>query len=348
MKVGPNATKNIEKQCACGATLNTWYVSCMEVRPGHWEAEQGLLERTEMRILIWMMGIKRIEKITTEEIRARAGAANISETIREARLGLLGHVERKTEEDIVMRTWKWVDIEIKTKTEVEWWYKKNMKEKGYREEAQDRRTWRLKTWCANLQIGKRLKKKTSYNSKQNWPLVSLCRPWAPSRDTAVWSHAPSCWAAPVAWWSHQTARYVCRGRCVCWCRPPGSCWRVVRQLRRRRRWWGAAGTRPRAPRNAPRRPWWRDRPEAATAHQKLFPCCTANVGHGLWIWITVGDLGQQLCEKVEKKLGLHTKYYKKVGSKQKEKSDKSRNETANTQTRSIFFNLWQFKICGVL
>ena len=57
------------------------------------------------------MGIKRIEKIRNEEIRARAGVANISEKIREARLRWLGHVERKTEEDVVMRTWKWVDTE---------------------------------------------------------------------------------------------------------------------------------------------------------------------------------------------------------------------------------------------
>ena len=32
------------------------------------------------------MGIKRTENIRTEEIRARAGVANISETIREERL----------------------------------------------------------------------------------------------------------------------------------------------------------------------------------------------------------------------------------------------------------------------
>ena len=44
-------------------------------------------------------------------IRARAGVANISEKIREARRRSLGHVERKTEEDLVMRTWKWVDTE---------------------------------------------------------------------------------------------------------------------------------------------------------------------------------------------------------------------------------------------
>ena len=55
-------------------------------------------------MLRWMMGIKRIEKIRNKEIRARAGVANISEKIREARLRWLGHVERKTEEDVVMRT----------------------------------------------------------------------------------------------------------------------------------------------------------------------------------------------------------------------------------------------------
>ena len=68
-----------------------------------------MLERTETRMLRWMMGIKRIEKIRTEEIRARAGVANISETIREAILGWLGHVVRKTDEDVVMRRCKLVD-----------------------------------------------------------------------------------------------------------------------------------------------------------------------------------------------------------------------------------------------
>ena len=59
----------------------------------------------------WVMGIKRIEKIMNEEIRARAGVANVSMKIREERLRWLGHVERKTEDDVVMRTWKWVDTE---------------------------------------------------------------------------------------------------------------------------------------------------------------------------------------------------------------------------------------------
>ena len=48
-----------------------------------------------VEIMRWMMGIKRIEKTRNEEMRARAGVANISEKIREARLKWLGLVERK-------------------------------------------------------------------------------------------------------------------------------------------------------------------------------------------------------------------------------------------------------------
>ena len=86
-----------------------------------------------------------------EEIRARAGVGNITETIREVRLRWLGHVERKTDDDVVIiRTCKmevsghrkigrpklrWSDV-----------IRKDMKEKQVKiEEAQDMRTWRLKT-----------------------------------------------------------------------------------------------------------------------------------------------------------------------------------------------------------
>ena len=67
------------------------------------KAEQDWLETTEseMRMLRWMIGMKRIEKIRNEEIRARAGVANTSEKIREARLRWLGHVERNTDDHII-------------------------------------------------------------------------------------------------------------------------------------------------------------------------------------------------------------------------------------------------------
>ena len=37
------------------------------------KAEQDLLERTEMRMVRWMMGIKGIEKIRTEELNKSKG-----------------------------------------------------------------------------------------------------------------------------------------------------------------------------------------------------------------------------------------------------------------------------------
>ena len=51
------------------------------------------------------MGIRKIEKTRNEEIRAKAFVANISEKIRESRRSWLVQVERKTEEDLVMRRW---------------------------------------------------------------------------------------------------------------------------------------------------------------------------------------------------------------------------------------------------
>ena len=50
------------------------------------------------------MGIKRIEEIRTEEIRARAGVANISKKLG-VRLRLLEHNREKDRGDVVMRTW---------------------------------------------------------------------------------------------------------------------------------------------------------------------------------------------------------------------------------------------------
>ena len=54
-------------------------------------------------------------KIMTEEMRQRAGVANISENTREARLRWLGHVEKKKEECVVMTTWK-MEVTVHRKT----------------------------------------------------------------------------------------------------------------------------------------------------------------------------------------------------------------------------------------
>ena len=83
------------------------FENCMGIglKPWYWR-RLNILERLEMKNLRWMMGIKRIEKIRTEEIRARAVVTNVSETIEEARLRRLGRVERKTEEDLETKIWK--------------------------------------------------------------------------------------------------------------------------------------------------------------------------------------------------------------------------------------------------
>ena len=95
------------------------------------KAEQVLVERTENVEMDG--GIKRIEKIRIEEMRARASVANISETTREARLRWLGHVERKSEEEVSghgtirIPKMRWREV-----------IQEDMKEKGVqREEAQD-------------------------------------------------------------------------------------------------------------------------------------------------------------------------------------------------------------------
>ena len=67
--------------------------------------------------------IKRIEKIRTEEIRARADVSNIREKIRK-RLRCLGHVERKTEEMLREHGNGWTPKDRNTETEVERCYKK--------------------------------------------------------------------------------------------------------------------------------------------------------------------------------------------------------------------------------
>ena len=100
------------------------------------------------------MGKKRIEKIRNEEIRAKAVVANISEIIREVRPRRLGHVERKAEEDVVIRTWK-IEVDGCRKIgrpKLRWSdvIRKYMKENQVKiEEAQDWRTRIFKTRCTD-------------------------------------------------------------------------------------------------------------------------------------------------------------------------------------------------------
>ena len=54
--------------------------------------EEGLLERTEMRVLRWILGVSLKDKKRNEVIRKALGVACITDKIQEATLRWYGHV----------------------------------------------------------------------------------------------------------------------------------------------------------------------------------------------------------------------------------------------------------------
>ena len=64
-----------------------------------------MIETTEMRMLRWMLGIRRVEKSRKEDIRVRARVINVRVKMRETRLRGLGHIERKEKEAAMKRAW---------------------------------------------------------------------------------------------------------------------------------------------------------------------------------------------------------------------------------------------------
>ena len=65
--------------------------------------EEGILERTEMRMVRWIAGISMLERRQSEDIRRMCGICNIKEKAREARLRYFGHVIRKEEDEPVKK-----------------------------------------------------------------------------------------------------------------------------------------------------------------------------------------------------------------------------------------------------
>ena len=68
--------------------------------------EEAKLERTEMRMVRWAMGISLKEHLSNEEVRRRASLECISTLVRRAKLKWFGHVVRRDEEDPIKRAWK--------------------------------------------------------------------------------------------------------------------------------------------------------------------------------------------------------------------------------------------------
>jgi len=65
--------------------------------------EEERLERTEMRMLRWILGLTLRDKKRNDDIRRILGVVCITDKGREARLRWFGNVQRQEEEDCVRR-----------------------------------------------------------------------------------------------------------------------------------------------------------------------------------------------------------------------------------------------------
>jgi len=65
--------------------------------------DEELLERTEMRMLRWILGVSLKDSKRNEDIRRMVGVASITDKIREARLRWYGHVQRREDGNCVKR-----------------------------------------------------------------------------------------------------------------------------------------------------------------------------------------------------------------------------------------------------
>ena len=65
--------------------------------------EEERLERTEMRMLRWILGLTLEDRKRNDDIRRVIGVACITDKVREARLRWYGHIQRREEDDGVKR-----------------------------------------------------------------------------------------------------------------------------------------------------------------------------------------------------------------------------------------------------
>jgi len=65
--------------------------------------EEEHLERTEMRMLCWILGLTLKDRKRNDDIRHIIGVACITDKVREARLRWYGYIQRREEDDCVKR-----------------------------------------------------------------------------------------------------------------------------------------------------------------------------------------------------------------------------------------------------
>jgi len=124
-----------------------------------WPIKRSHIQRmrvAEMRMIPWMCGHTRLDKIRNEVIRGKIGVASIEDKIREARLHWFGHIRRRSMDTLVRRCEK-IDLPRlsrsrdrprKSWSEV---IRHDLKTLGLVEDmAQERRLWRSKIRVANF------------------------------------------------------------------------------------------------------------------------------------------------------------------------------------------------------
>ncbi len=127
--------------------------------------EEMLLERTEMRMLRWILGITLKDRKRNEDIRQMTGVINISEKIREARLRWFGHIVRRDEDNIIKRAMVMpvTGKRSRGRQKLRWYdtIKRDLTNIGSNQnDALDRITWRRKIRAADPAVcGKKVERR---------------------------------------------------------------------------------------------------------------------------------------------------------------------------------------------
>jgi len=76
--------------------------------------EEELLERTEKRMLRWILGVSLKDRKRNEDIRQAVGVTCITDKIWEVRLRWYGHVKRREDDSCVKKKWQLNSVHSKT------------------------------------------------------------------------------------------------------------------------------------------------------------------------------------------------------------------------------------------